>query len=195
VQGQTNAVIRHAILRIIVRPNLLRSFRRPHHRPSLRTQGILLTLDFDIEQPAFQNSRVTWRGVTRTWNIEREMDRRGNTIGYDYANLTDGAKEPTTRESAIRRIAYTGFVDANGNETLGDQAIDFQYETDDRYGKLFYEGEEVSRKMRLFKIVTQSKGIDVRSYRLAYEADPMTNTALPIETAVHSSYRQSLRYF
>jgi Salmonella virulence plasmid 65kDa B protein len=59
------------------------------------------------------NARVMWRGVTRSWNIEREMDRRGNTIWYDYANQTNGAKDSTTREAAIRRIAYTGFVDEN----------------------------------------------------------------------------------
>jgi hypothetical protein len=109
-----------------------------------------------------QNARVLWRGVTRSWNIEREI-RHGNTIRYDYVNVTGGAKDFTTREIVIDEIAYTGFVDANGTETLGDQVIDFQYETDDRHGKMFYEGEEIANTKVLSKIVTKSNGADVRS--------------------------------
>jgi hypothetical protein len=86
------------------------------------------------------------RGVMRAWNIDREMDRRGNTIRYDHASLTNGAKDATTREMVIDKIWYAGFVNENGVETLGDQVVDFEYDDDDRYGKLFYEGEEVADK-------------------------------------------------
>jgi hypothetical protein len=34
-----------------------------------------------------QNTRVMWRGLTKTWNIEREMDRRGNAIWYSIGEM------------------------------------------------------------------------------------------------------------
>jgi hypothetical protein len=91
----------------------------------------------------------TWRKTANcaAFSFHREMDRRGNTIRYGYANLTNGAKDATTREMVIDKIWYTGFVDDGGVETLGDQVVDFEYDDDDRYGKLFYEGEEVADKI------------------------------------------------
>jgi hypothetical protein len=127
------------------------------------------------------DTRTLWCGITKAWNIEHEMDRRGNTIWYDYQNTTGGTKDFTTREIVISKIRYTGFVDANGVEVLGDNEISFVYEIDDRHGKLFYEGEEVAQTKRLVKIVAKAKWETVRAYLLAYEIDSATNTALPVE--------------
>ncbi len=45
------------------------------------------------------NARVVWRGaVTREWNKELDIDRRGNTIRYRYATLNGGENRDNTRE-------------------------------------------------------------------------------------------------
>lgn len=124
------------------------------------------------------NSRVSWRNVTRVWNKELEMDRRGNTIRYKYAAINGSGKSPSTQEVVIDTITYTGFIDENGVESFGDAVVDFQYNDDPRHGKLFYEGEEVSKRLQLDRIDMLAGGVNVRSYRLAYDEDALTNRAL-----------------
>ncbi|MBK9262148.1 MAG: hypothetical protein IPM54_20385 [Polyangiaceae bacterium] len=128
------------------------------------------------------NARLRWcGGVTRAWSKELEIDRRGNTIRYAYFADNGATKDATTREQVIQEIRYTGFIDANGTETLGNASVEFHYDDDDRYGKLFYEGEEVSRRMRLVRIDMRKTGELVRSNRFTYEDDTATNEALLVK--------------
>ncbi|MBK9261885.1 MAG: VCBS repeat-containing protein [Polyangiaceae bacterium] len=128
------------------------------------------------------NTRVRWRqGVTRAWSKELEMDRRGNTIRYAYFADHGNTNHAATREQVIQEIRYTGFIDANGTETLGNASVEFHYDDDDRYGKLFYEGEEVSRRMRLVRIDMRKNGELVRSNQFTYDEDQATNEALLVK--------------
>jgi hypothetical protein len=125
------------------------------------------------------NARVFWRGgVVREWQKELDIDRRGNTIRYKYAVTHVDGKSGTTMESVIDTITYAGFIDTNGVETLGNAVVDFEYDDDERHGKLFYEGDEVSRRMRLAKIVTRKNSAIVLSYSFTYGEDSATNTGL-----------------
>jgi RHS repeat-associated protein len=125
------------------------------------------------------NSRVLWRGnVTRAWHKEVEIDRSGNTIRYTYGSLQGGHHGSTTQEHVIDTITYAGFIDDDGVETLGDAVIDFEYDDDPRYGKLFYEGEEISQRMQLVRIDMRKNGLTVRLYKFGYEDDSATNKAL-----------------
>ena len=125
--------------------------------------------------------RVRWRGVTRSWSKELEVDPRGNTIRYAYFTDNGNDKDVTTREQVIANIWYTGFIDENGVETLGNARVDFDYDDNDRHGKLFYEGEEISRTMRLRRIDMRMNGVVVRSNYFDYENDPITNEALLVK--------------
>ncbi len=88
------------------------------------------------------------------------------------------ARTATTRENVIDTIIYAGFIETNGVETLGNAVVDFEYDTDDRQGKLFYEGEEVGRRMRLARIEMRKSNALVRSYKFEYGEDLTTNEAL-----------------
>jgi hypothetical protein len=125
------------------------------------------------------NARTVWRdGVTRSWSKELDVDRRGNTIRYKYAVRNNGEKSATTQEQVIDTLMYAGFIDANGVETLGNAVVDFEYDDDDRHGKLFYEGEEVSRRNRLVRINTMMNGASVLSYAFTYVDASATNEGL-----------------
>jgi hypothetical protein len=61
-------------------------------------------------------SRSLWRGgVIRAWDIEREIDRHGNTIRYFYETHVN-QDTGSTREKIPSRIEYTGHIDASGAE-------------------------------------------------------------------------------
>jgi hypothetical protein len=108
------------------------------------------------------NARSSWRdAVTRSWQKELEVDRRGNTIRYTYASL-GGGTHGTTREHVIDSMTYAGFIDDQGVETPGDTVIDFEYNDEPRYGTLFYQGDEISRRMQLVRIDMRKHGVAVR---------------------------------
>ncbi len=126
------------------------------------------------------NARTVWRdAVTRSWHKELEVDRRGNTIRTTYASLGGGA-HGTTQEHVINTMTYAGFIDDRNVETPGDSVIDFEYNDDPRYGTLFFQGDEISRRERLVRIDMRKNGLPVRSYSLHYEDEPATNEALLI---------------
>ncbi len=125
-------------------------------------------------------SRSLWRsGVIRSWMMERELDRRGNSVRYFYASDTQQPSgSGATREIVPERIEYTGHVDEEGNETPGVNEIVFRYSKLDDAGITYYEGEHVAHDELLVGIDMKHKHTIVRSYEFAYDDDAVTNRRL-----------------
>lgn len=136
-----------------------------------------------VEYGKSSDRRLVWRGgVVRVWNIEREMDRRGNTVRYWYeSDIDQPSGSGATREMVPSRIEYTGHVDQAGQESPGVNSIVFRYTSFDHDGPMFAEGELASHDRLLMAVDIVHRGHIVRTYGFTYGFDSTTRRRLLVQ--------------
>ncbi|WP_144395463.1 RHS repeat-associated core domain-containing protein [Pleionea sediminis] len=103
---------------------------------------------------------------TRTWAINKEIDRAGNEIEYFYKNQGYG-------EYVIRDIYYTGF-----NGVKGDRRVRFLYEVRNDASFFYLAGGRVSSGTRLLRVETYVGSQAIRKYELDYNYSTTSGKSL-----------------
>lgn len=111
------------------------------------------------------------------WHLTLQVDPSGNTIRYEYTELTPG-------EFYIYRILYTGRNFKNHFET-GSRSLQFEYEPRPDIGIVWLAGSEFRQTRRLRAIVTGitdnnkgSKFVPIRKYSFNYATSPLSGRSL-----------------